>query len=432
MANIGDKVKIKTLVDETEGTLLPAYDDKIVLLKLSNGYNVGFERKNILSMQIISEKKTSVPSAIDHQLQHNKQLKTVTILHCGGTIASKVDYETGAVKAKFSPQELLEMFPELGQIVNLRSSLVANMMSENMRFAHYNQIAQEIEQEIKNGTDGIIITHGTDTLHYTAAALSFMLENLPIPVILVGAQRSSDRGSSDAFLNLKSAVNFIANSDFGEVAICMHHSENDDSCAVLPATRSRKMHSSRRDAFKAINSEPHALIGSGGDISWINSNYLKVDKTRKLLLRLFNEKLKIGFLRSHPQMFAEEIRAYAHFDGLVLEATGLGHFPTERYDELTSEHDLIYQEIKELAKKMPLVMAPQTIYGAINMNVYSPGRRLIEAGVLGNSSDLTAETTFIKLAWLLSNHPQHVKEMFSQNLRGEISSSRHYKKDFID
>lgn len=432
-AKPGDKVRITHKKEVLDGTLMPSPNEKTIIIKLDNGYNLGLEKKDVQEIKVIS-KKTEIPEKSKPKPELKKNLKTVTILHCGGTIASKVDYETGAVKARFSPEEILEMFPELGEIVNLKSKLVANLMSENMRFAHYNLVAKEIEKAIKDGTDGIIITHGTDTLHYTAAALSFVLENLSVPVILVGAQRSSDRGSSDAFLNLKLAVSFIAHSDFGEVAICMHTSENDDSCLILPGTKSRKMHSSRRDAFKAVNALPFAKIESSGKIEWLNKDYVSVDKKRKLVLKLFDEKLKIGIMKSHPQMFAEEIKSYSKFDGLILEGTGLGHFPTEESDALTKEHQLIFKELEKLSKKIPVVMTTQTIFGVVNMNVYSAGRKLVEIGVLGTGSDLTAETAFVKLAWLLSNYgrdgKENIKELWNQNFRGEISCQRKYQEDF--
>lgn len=430
-AKPGDKVRITAQKEVLDGILMPSPDEKAIILKLDNGYNLGLEKKDVKEVKLLS-KKNETKEPVRLKSEPKKSLKTITILHCGGTIASKVDYETGAVKARFSPEELLEMFPELSEIANIKSKLVANIMSENMRFAHYNLVAKEVEKAIKEGTDGIIITHGTDTLHYTAAALSFALENLPVPVILVGAQRSSDRGSSDAFLNLKSAAQFIADSDFGEVAVCMHASENDDSCLILPGTKSRKVHSSRRDAFKAINSTPYAKIDDSGKAEWLNKDYVSVDKKRKLVLKLFDERLKIGILKAHPNMFAEEVKAYSKFNGLILEGTGLGHFPTEKYDEKTKEHELIFKELEKLVKKIPVVMALQTIFGAVNMNVYSPGRRLVEAGILGTGLDITTETVFIRLAWLLSNYgKENLKELWNQNFRGEISCQRKYQEDFL-
>lgn len=432
MANIGEKVKLKTLTEEEEGIIMPSSDDKVVTLKLTNGYNVGFEKKNILSMQTLNKKEpTDIFPHLNRPLSEKKEFKTIMILHCGGTIASKVDYNTGAVVAKFSPEELLEMFPELGEISNIRSKLVANMMSENMRFAHYNLIAKEIDAAIKEKVDGIIITHGTDTLHYTAAALSFALENLPIPVLLVGAQRSSDRGSSDAFMNLKCAAQFIAKSDFVGVAVCMHAHGDDDVCVILPGTKCRKMHSSRRDAFHAVNAQSYAFVDEQGKIEWKVKEY-PIKISGKFALKLFNEDLKIGIIKAHPNMYAEEISAYNNFDGVVLEGTGLGHFPIEKSDDFTLEHEKIFEALKHLASKIPVVMTLQTIFGGVNMNVYSPGRRQMEAGVLGNGLDMPPETAFIKLAWLLSNYPRQVKEMFGKNLQGEVGVQRSYKSEFIN
>ena len=202
----GDRVKITTLDDEFEGILLPE-ENEFFVLKFDSGYNIGISKKRVKSVKTIESKKKSAVKK--KSVSQKKGLPKVSVLHTGGTIASKVDYETGGVTAKFTPEELLEMFEELKDIANISSRLVRNMFSEDMRFSHYNILANEVKKEIENGAQGVIITHGTDTLHYTAAALSFILDGLRAPVILVGAQRSSDRGSSDASLNLLSAVYFI-------------------------------------------------------------------------------------------------------------------------------------------------------------------------------------------------------------------------------
>ncbi|MBU0471481.1 MAG: Glu-tRNA(Gln) amidotransferase subunit GatD [Nanoarchaeota archaeon] len=359
-------------------------------------------------------------------------MPTISILHTGGTIASKVDYSTGAVIAKFSESDILKLFPEIELFANIKSHLVRNMQSEMIRFAHYNLLAKAVEKEIKAGAQGIILTHGTDTLHYTAAALSFALENINVPVILVGSQRSSDRGSTDAAVNLIAAMQFIVNSDFAGVAICMHENFNDENCLILPACKSRKMHTSRRDAFRPINTSPIARVNhEKKQIVFLSDYNKKVNYNGlKLSLKLFNDKLKIGLLKAHVNMFASEFLAYKDFDGLVIELLGIGHLPTMKVDEFTSENDKLLKAVRELVKNMPVVVAPQTIYGKIDMNVYSPGRQLIQSGLIGNYTDMTPETAFIKLAWLLSNHKKDVKELFSKNLRGEISD-RSEKEGFL-
>jgi len=431
MPSPGDKVRITTIETTEEGILMSSPEENVVLIKLDNGYNVGFNQDEIKDMIILELKKESAPIT-PKRVETKIGLKTITILHCGGTIASKVDYETGAVKPTFSPEEMLELFPELAQIANIKSRLVANMLSENMRFAHYNLIAKEVEKAIKEGSEGIIVTHGTDTLHYTSAALTFALEGLQHPVLLVGSQRSSDRGSSDASFNLKCAVQFIAKSDFKGVGVCMHAHPDDDVCVILPGAKCRKMHSSRRDAFKAVNAEQIALVDAQGMVEWKNKEYFRSEGT-SLTLALFKPDLKVGLVKAHPQMYAEEFKPYFHYDGIVLEGTGLGHFPILKYDNLTKEHEAILEEIKKLAKQVPVVMTTQTIFGVVNMGVYTPGRIQIEAGVLGTQLDLPPETAFIKLAWLISNYtPLEVRQLYYQNLRGEISERRVLEKEGPD
>jgi glutamyl-tRNA(Gln) amidotransferase subunit D len=211
----------------------------------------------------------------------------------------------------------------------------------------------------------------------------------------------------------------------------MHENNDDDACLILPPCKTRKMHSSRRDAFRPINANPIARVSVEKKKIDFITDYEKKDKKKKITLKLFNEKLKIGLVKPHVQMFASEIHAYKDFDGLVIELLGIGHLPSMKVDEFTEENEHIIKAVAELAKKMPVVVAPQTIYGRINMNVYTPGRQLLDAGVIGNYTDMTPETAFIKLAWLLSHHKKkEIKELFEKNLRGEISE-RSEKETFL-
>ncbi|MBR9693309.1 Glu-tRNA(Gln) amidotransferase subunit GatD [Candidatus Woesearchaeota archaeon] len=400
-----------------EGVILNKEKGKLVV-KLDSGYNISVapdEMKNIKELKV--EAKMKVPRL---PKKPKDGLPKVALLHTGGTIASRVDYETGAVIAQYTAEEVLGLYPELLDIADIKSELVSNMQSEMMRFAHWNMLAKAVEQAVKDGAKGVIVTHGTDILHMTAAALSFALKDITVPVLVVGSQRSSDRPSSDAVTNLLCATTFIAKEKFTGVALCMHEGIEKDDCVILPACRSRKMHTSRRDAFKPINDTPYACITYPKLKVERLRNYPKVPDS-KLEVKLFNEKLKIGLLHIHPQMYAEEFLAYAKFDGLVLELLGIGHVPTMATDAHNKEHTKILDAITSLAKKLPIVASPQTIYGRVNMNVYSPGRQLLEAGVLGQGLDLTPETAFVKLAWLLSNHDKkEVRQLYSENLRGEL------------
>jgi len=423
--NAGDKVQVVTSDKTFEGVLMPQEKDTTVI-KLSSGYNIGIENKKIKKIEVLEkykEKKIKKEVVVG-----NKKLPLISILHTGGTIASKVDYQTGAVIAKFTPEEILSMFPELKEIAQIDSKLVGNMWSENMRFSHYKIFAQEVEKAYKKGSAGVIITHGTDTLHYTSAALSFILEKLPIPVILVAAQRSSDRGSSDAAMNLICAAEFIANADFAGVAICMHNSSDDSSCVIIDGTKARKLHTSRRDAFKPVNDIPIAKIDyDSRKIVFLKDDYKKADD--KLLIKSEMED-KVAIIKSRPNMFAKEIDAYKDFKGIVLEGTGLGHFPTDSDMPENKENIKILKSISELAKNKPVVMTSQCIFGRVNMNVYSAGRNLQDVGVIP-AQDMSTETAYIKLAWLLANYPKEARELFSQNLRGEITECSS-EKEFLD
>jgi len=417
MPEPGDRVRVRTPKETVEGLLMPTpeYQADILVLKLDSGYNVGIDRKTLSSVELVSSQRDA--HAATRPREQKKNLPLITVLHTGGTIASKVDYKTGGVVARFSPEELLGLFPELGDIAQVRSRLVRNMWSEDMRFPHYNLLAEEVAKEAR--ARGVIITHGTDTLHYSAAALAFALENINIPVLLVGAQRSSDRGSSDAGMNLLSAARFIAaNTGFHGVAPCMHASRSDDDCWILPPCRTRKMHTSRRDAFRPVNAGPLARVRHG-KVTILDRSSHHFSQPGPFRLRPFQD-VKVGLLKAHTNMFASEWLAYKGFHGLVVEATGLGQAPVNEIDAETKEHAKIRAALKELLAETVVAFAPQTIYGRLNMDVYQPARELQDLGVLGHLCDMTPETAFIKLAWLLSNEPKRVRELYAKDLRGEL------------
>ncbi|MBD3209701.1 Glu-tRNA(Gln) amidotransferase subunit GatD [Candidatus Woesearchaeota archaeon] len=418
---INAQIRISTKKASYEGLLLPKEGDEIVL-KLKSGYNIGLLPKHITNAKVLEKPKKKEP-AEKHAVHQNESLPKVMILHTGGTIASKVDYETGGVVAQFSPDELIGLFPELQELAFIESELVGNMQSDDFRFAHFNIVAKKIFAQAKKGANKFIVTSGTDFLHYLATALSFILSDVPVGVLVVGAQRSSDRGSSDAGMNLACATQFLATQDFRGVGVCMHASIEDDACVILPGVNVRKMHSSRRDAFKPINKGPLAKVSySGKQVTLLEDLAQANDNALPRSLSLLDEQLRIGMVWAKPQMFPEEFGCYDEFDGLVLVMSGLGHFPITAFDDHCKLHGVIHERIRHLAVKMPVVAAVQTIYGRVDMDVYSPGRALQEAGVIGNGSVMSPETAYIKLAWLLSNHEQDVKKSFLQDFVGEMNS----------
>ncbi len=417
------KVRLTTTTQTYEGLLMPR-EGEYVILKLSSGYNIGIHQEKIEDVLVLNEPVQRQEQSSYHIIQ-DKSLPIVKLLHTGGTIASKVDYRTGAVVAAFDPSEILSMFPELSKIAYLESELLENMQSDDFRFSHFNKIAAAIYKAAKKGIQNFIVTSGTDFLHYLSAALSFILKDVSVGVLVVGSQRSSDRGSTDAAMNLICAAQFLATTSFTGVAVCMHATQSDDICNIIAGTRVRKMHSSRRDAFKAINDEPLATVDYRTKKVLLHEELFQRHKTKiPSTIPLFKENIRVGLLYSRPQLFEEELAMYDSYDGLVLAGSGLGHFPITKVDESCKEHEQLRKTLALLAKKIPVVMSVQTIYGRVHMNVYSPGRVLQELGVIGQGLTMTPETSYIKLAWLLSNHtPKEAKALFMKDIVGELSNN---------
>ena len=428
-AKPGDRVKVITSDEIREGILMPNEETDSAVIKLDNGYNIGIDRKKVKKIEIIEKYKAKEKTKAE--IKQDSKKPTISILHTGGTIASKVDYRSGAVYSSFNPEDLLEMFPELFQIANFGSKLIANMWSDDLRFKHFEIIAQAIEKEANKGVDGIIVGMGTDNLAVASAALAFIIEETPIPILFVGAQRSSDRGSSDAAINLICAAEFIAKTDFAGVAICMHESTADNNCAIFPATKTRKLHSSRRDAFKPVNDILIARINyDSRKIQFIKKDYLKKDKKRKFAIKPKMED-KVGLLKIHIHMFPEQFEFYRGYKGLIIEGTGLGHTPGQVPNEWCKIHEKIYPAIKKVIDSgCVVVMTTQCLFGKVHMHVYDKGTDLTKLGVIPGQ-DMLPETAFVKLAWLLGNYKKdEVKELITKNLRGEINE-RLMKDEFL-
>ncbi len=405
----GDYVEVKTKKGVFRGVLLPKpkfSDDDIIVIKMDNGYNVGVVPEEIRLLRRAEKRE----ARREIKVKFREGLPTVSIIGTGGTIASYVDYRTGAVHPALSAEDFLFTVPEIVEEANIRASVVFNILSEDMKPEHWITIARKIKDEAEK-SDGIVVPHGTDTMSYTAAALSFMFEKLPLPVVLVGSQRSSDRPSSDAYLNLISAVK-VAKTDLGEVVVVMHASSSDDRCAIHRGTRVRKMHTSRRDAFESVNSMP---IGEVSDKVRFFREYRRRDDDLVLRDRLDE---KVSLIYYYPGMPLEVMeRMLEGMHGAVIMGTGLGHVASEFVP-------LLREKIRD---GMVIGMTTQCIYGRVNLNVYSTGRELKHAGVIP-LEDMLPEVAYVKLMWLLANYePEDVTHLMRENLRGEIEKRRFLK-----
>ncbi|MBI4894977.1 MAG: Glu-tRNA(Gln) amidotransferase subunit GatD [Candidatus Aenigmarchaeota archaeon] len=425
---IGDKILMTKSEKEYSGIVMPnTGSSECIVLKLDSGYNIGIEIDEKTHIKKLSEEAHVEGKMVSRKLQRIEKLKfdpkkpTIAILNAGGTIASRIDYRTGGVTPVFTSEELVSMVPELAEIANIRCKMVFQMWSEDMEPEHWQILAKEIAEEIEEGCEGIIITHGTDYLHYTAAILAFMVQSLPIPVLIVGSQRSSDRGSSDGAMNLICASKFIASSDFSGVAICMHANSSDNSCYILPACKTRKMHTSRRDAFRPINSKPIAIVDYKSEKIEFFLDYQKKDYKRKLILETRYDK-KIALIKSYPGFRAEQLDWYEkNCNGIIFEGSGMaGNLPINILDDHTKHHKDFLEKLKKITEKTAVYMTSQCIFGRLNMNVYTTGRDLQAAGC--QPAYMIPEVALVKLGWILgqTKDPKQIKEMMEKDFAGEI------------
>lgn len=416
---IGDEISVTVKGKEHTGILMPrpfGKEDALVL-KLSNGYNIGIAEEHLDQIKLVKKSESTKQKAESDD--GKRSIGSVAILGCGGTIASKVEYKTGGVYPAISSSELRMAFPALGKLSKIHSKQLFSLFSEDMNIHHWKLLADEIAKEVKNKSDGVVVMHGTDTMTYTSAAMSFMLQNLPIPVIFVGAQRSSDRPSSENEINLLNAV-YSAKQNLGEVGVCMHADTNDDYCYLHKGTKVRKMHTSRRDAFRSINSKPLAIV----DYSKKRFEHLCEYKKRSGPLKK-ETKLNdnVAFVYVHPNIKPKFISSLSSYDGVVLLTTGLGQIPTNAFNDKSVTG--IYKEVKDLiSSDITVVAAPQTISGRLNMKVYTNGRMLIDAGVIGHGMDWSPEAAYVKLCWVLgqTNNPKKARELMETNIAGEITT----------
>jgi len=413
-AEIGDMIRITKDAETYEGILIPRSeysDTKHIVIKLKTGYNIGIVITPNTKIEKIGA--GTKPAFVAPSLPTQKpNLPKVTIISTGGTIASRVDYRTGAVRPALSASDLYSVVPELSDIATIEAEILFSIFSEDMTTRHWTELAKAVAKRIEKGEDGVIVAHGTDTMGYTAAALSFALQDLPVPVILVGSQRSADRPSSDAATNLTGAVTAAAKAPFAEVALAMHETPSDKAIVLHRGTKVRKCHTSRRDTFKSINTEPLAKVENGAVIM-LTQNYRKRDKGRKLVLKP-NFEEKVALVKFYPGFNHEIIDDLVNkgYKGIVLEGTGLGHI----------SHNCLNSVRTAVEKGVMVAMTSQCIWGRVDMNVYDTGRDFLNAGVVP-LEDMLSETALVKLMWTLgqTSNPEEAKKLLTTNIASEIS-----------
>jgi glutamyl-tRNA(Gln) amidotransferase subunit D len=397
-----------------EGVILPrseTLDGDHIVIKLKNGYNVGLRVDRLKSVREVGYREANYKIP-ERELPSRPMLPKVTLLGTGGTIASRLDYRTGAVIPAFTPGELYGAVPELAEIANLTTKKLFGVFSENMAKEQYLELATAVGREIEAGADGIVIGHGTDTLGHTAAVLSFMVQNSPVPIVLVGSQRSSDRPSSDAARNLISAVKAAGSGDIAEVLICMFGPTSDRYALLHRGTRCRKMHSSYRSTFRTVGDIPLAMVGDE-NIQYLTQEYAKRDPSRRPKVdAVYDDRTTIVYY--YPGMKPDLIDALIEkgYRGIVIAGTGLGHVNKPLYTALRRARDA----------GVHVMMTVQTLWGYAQMYVYDTGRDLMELGVVP-LDNMLPETALMKLSWVLGHTDDHdeVVRRMQTPICGEIT-----------
>ena len=397
-----------------EGVVLPRsgnFDDLHIVLKLKTGYNVGVHIDRVVSMEELGYKE-AIYKIPEQAFPISPDLPSVTLLGTGGTIASRLDYRTGAVIPAFTPGELYGAVPELADICNLTTKKIFGVFSENMSWPQYRELAENIGREVEAGADGIVIGHGTDTMGHTAAVLSFMVQDPPVPIVIVGSQRSSDRPSSDAALNLIHAVRTAAYGDIAEVQICMFGPTSDRYGLLHRGTRCRKMHSSYRSTFRTVGDIPLSMV-SRDSFTSLNDDYRRRDPSHEIKIDTAYDD-RVTILYYYPGMKPDLVDALVEkgYKGIVIAGTGLGHVNSPIYPALE----------RAVAAGVHVVMTVQTLWGFAQMYVYETGRDLMDIGVVP-LDNMLPETALMKLGWVLGHTDDHdrVMEMMRKVVSHEMT-----------
>jgi glutamyl-tRNA(Gln) amidotransferase subunit D len=418
-ARVWGKSKIDTTRGLFEGTILPRSendDDKHIVLKIASGYNIGIAISTIKNIEELGYKKAKYKIP-EKEFPYSDNRPNVKLFGTGGTIASRLDYRTGAVIPAFSPGELYGAVPELADICNLTTDKLFAVFSENMGPEQYKTLASAIGEEINKGIDGIIVGHGTDTLHHTAAALTYMVQCQPVPIVLVGSQRSSDRPSSDAALNLMHAAYAAGHSDIAETMVCMFGPTSDEYGFLHRGTRVRKMHSSYRSTFRTVGDIPLAKV-THESVETLKKQYnpRRKDKNVKIL-PYFEEMISIVYY--YPNMRPDIIHSLIDngYKGIVIAGTGLGHVNKPLYPALKRAAD----------EGVAVYMTVQTLWGYVHMYVYETGRDMMDLGVIP-AENMLPEVAYIKLGWALgqTNDLAKVKNIMLTPINDDITGREPY------
>jgi len=408
----GDTIELTKNGVILKGIIMPSYSssDDILVIKLDNGYNIGISVDSISEVKLIKRGEKREEKKAEEKAVKDKS--EVVIISTGGTIVSKIEYDTGAVRPALTTEEILKFMPEINEIARIDAKVLFSILSENMKPEYWIKIANEVKNALDKGAKGVVVAHGTDTMAYTASALAFSLKSLTGPVVMVGSQRSSDRPSSDAPINFLTSVLVAKDAPFAEVTVNMHGESSDTYTLVHRGVKVRKMHTSRRDAFQSVNDIPLAKVYyRERKIEILRDDYIRKKDANEVDAKFDSN---VFLLKYYPGLLPDIIDYLMNkgVKGIIVEGTGLGHTSYE-----------FYNAFKKATKDGIFVgMTSQCLFGRVNMNVYTTGRLLQEAGVVP-LEDMLPETALVKLMWVLAHETDldKVKELMLTNFVGEIN-----------
>ena len=328
--------------------------------------------------------------------------KRILLITTGGTIASHMT--SHGLVPTLTAEDILEVLPDMGKRCQLEAKNLFRIDSTNMTPEHWKRIAGEIEAHYLE-YDGFIICHGTDTMAYTAAALSYMIQDSPRPIVLTGSQRPLETEISDARMNLRDSILYAL--DDASCGVCLVFGGK-----IIAGTRAKKTKSMSYNAFSSINYPELAVMRDEHLVRYIQPKkpeggpvfYTEMDP------RVFLLKLTPGI---SPLILSD---IFSRYDGLIVESFGVGGIPDSILQEF--EHQL-----KKYGTRKAVVMTTQVTYEGSNMGVYEVGKRVQDKFPLLEARDMNLEAVFTKLMWILGCHPEsheQVREMFYRTINYDI------------
>ncbi len=327
----------------------------------------------------------------------------VLLIHTGGTIGMIRDHESGVLKPDLFYESLTRVVPELSDIADIQVEIPFAMDSSEFNASHWRQLGQLIKGKI-DGIDGVVITHGTDTLAYTASALSYMLMNVPVPVILTGAQKPLSELRTDARTNFINSIE-LATRNIHEVCIFF-----DDK--LMRGNRTIKSSIDHFDAFSSPNYPLLARVGI--DVEIYRSNILQTSGLFHIFDSFDNS---IAIYKSFPGCRDDYFQPPENIRAIVIISYGAGNIALQ-------ESQLLGRVEQWLAANKIVVIMSETKSGRMNPALYEAGNKLLKMGAL-HSGDMTFEASITKLMFLLGQYQDYaiIRKNFCTSLAGELTEN---------